>query len=375
MSKSGDKIIPPIGLEELYTELGVGKTNGRYDVSYLCSNEHGKINKWAKHKPERIDSPVPINDEQRKYNNFGLSPTVVYTSVNDAIEAAKNGYLGGWAYDAPRPGEDYARMSDFDGYIHNSPSPFGYLKDPTEIVLQKTGSTEMMLPILIPNPFGEFIVVSDFSGGASPYKQWYPGIVMYNQRKTIWATGTATFEESGSGSAWNIDLGTVTQSDIGTYTAVLFISSKLIPKGSYINDPRIIFTGDRASVIVEEYVSPYSISITAQYKLNSLGGVLCNVTLTCWNNTPTAAVFHGLYLRAAKDYAGTSAQNVGTIGDIDVPANGSKTVKEEINFTGLFGSAAWDYKFIKAFANDDKVKDTTWTAIMSNDFDGPQTLE
>lgn len=39
--------------------LGVGS----YDLGYLCSNAHGKINPWARYKPVRYESLAPGANE------------------------------------------------------------------------------------------------------------------------------------------------------------------------------------------------------------------------------------------------------------------------------------------------------------------------
>ena len=69
MSIQGNKLVEPIGLQEVYSLLGVAKTGTYYDVATICSSE--KINPDARFKPERIDTPMEVNETQRKSNNFG----------------------------------------------------------------------------------------------------------------------------------------------------------------------------------------------------------------------------------------------------------------------------------------------------------------
>ena len=52
-------ISAPIGLQpDVYGVLGLVKTGTYYDVGYVCSNEHGRTNKWARYKPVRFNSPA-----------------------------------------------------------------------------------------------------------------------------------------------------------------------------------------------------------------------------------------------------------------------------------------------------------------------------
>lgn len=44
---SNNKISAPIGLQEVYSLLGVSKTGTYYDVAYICGNAHGRINPWS----------------------------------------------------------------------------------------------------------------------------------------------------------------------------------------------------------------------------------------------------------------------------------------------------------------------------------------
>ena len=54
---SGTKLAAPIGLQEVYSLLGVNKTGTYYDIGYICGNAHGRINPWSKYKPTRYNSP------------------------------------------------------------------------------------------------------------------------------------------------------------------------------------------------------------------------------------------------------------------------------------------------------------------------------
>lgn len=97
MGHSNGKITAPVGIDaDIAPVLGVGS----YDLGYLCSNAHGKINKWSYIKPKEANTP--------DFNNANL-PGLIYDSVNKTI-----------VYDVPKT---WYRALDFDGYDHNAKPP------------------------------------------------------------------------------------------------------------------------------------------------------------------------------------------------------------------------------------------------------------
>lgn len=119
MSVNNNRISAPIGLQEVYSLLGVSKTGTYYDVGYICGNGHGKINKWSKHKPVRYDSPSELTNAQWESALYGMG--VTYSSnIDTVIEAALS---GDWEYLPPRPGTDWCRLTDFVGYNHSCLKP------------------------------------------------------------------------------------------------------------------------------------------------------------------------------------------------------------------------------------------------------------
>lgn len=97
MAHSNGVITAPVGIDaDIAPVLGVGS----YDLGYLCSNAHGKINKWSYIKPKEANTP--------DFNNANL-PGLIYDSANKTI-----------VYDAPKT---WYRALDFDGYDHNAKPP------------------------------------------------------------------------------------------------------------------------------------------------------------------------------------------------------------------------------------------------------------
>ena len=65
-------IIGPINPEDPYRVLGVGQYNGWWDIGYICSNEHGRINMWSRYKPVALPAEVvngTFNDSWGKWDD------------------------------------------------------------------------------------------------------------------------------------------------------------------------------------------------------------------------------------------------------------------------------------------------------------------
>ena len=117
MAHSNGKITAPVGIDaDIAPVLGVGS----YDLGYLCSNAHGKINKWSKYKPVRY-ADMAINDKLDTWwkgdNNANCGLNV---NVNgDVLGSYKDN--SAYAYDPPRGGDkEPFRALDFNGYDHNA---------------------------------------------------------------------------------------------------------------------------------------------------------------------------------------------------------------------------------------------------------------
>lgn len=116
MGVSNGIISAPVNLREPYICMGVGKYEGWYHLGYICSNAHGKINMWSKHKPVEVNSPKEVSEATLKQLNYGLVPGVKkstgavgnLTKIDDVKDA-------GWFYEPPYT---FARLTDFIGYYH-----------------------------------------------------------------------------------------------------------------------------------------------------------------------------------------------------------------------------------------------------------------
>lgn len=133
MSNSNGKITAPIGLApDPYPVLGATPQNEWYDVSTICADPLGTINKWSRNKPLRKETfatlPRPIQHNSGD-GIWGMEyPRVTGTnmlkSASMGIKAAgeQTGYRN-YAYLSIRPNTDIARVDDFEGYNQHAPQP------------------------------------------------------------------------------------------------------------------------------------------------------------------------------------------------------------------------------------------------------------
>ena len=131
------KINSPINLQSVYAQLGIAPYQGCYDLAYLCSNRHGKINKWSKVKPIRYATPQALTTAQFAGTStdhangihYGLRCRI-HNGSGDGIQDGSQGWAGlhkcNWEYFPPVPGTHWNRLSDFDGYDDGAqPNPTG----------------------------------------------------------------------------------------------------------------------------------------------------------------------------------------------------------------------------------------------------------
>lgn len=118
MSVSNNIIKAPIGLQEVYSLLGVAKQGTYYDVGYICSNAHGKINQWSKYKPVRNSKFTELTETDYKNARYGLQ----IPNANDNFLIA---ILNQYSYLAPRGSinNECYRLTDFLNYNHNAVAP------------------------------------------------------------------------------------------------------------------------------------------------------------------------------------------------------------------------------------------------------------
>lgn len=187
---NGEKI--GISPDDVSFVLGVAS----YDVGYLCSNDHGATNKWARYKPvchSNLDSVKGVT-EKGYLSDYGITPPAVYGSVKEFV-ANINNAASAWKYQPPTGGQYPYRITDFDGYNHKARNPFGSLPDLGTIYQTQAGFT---IPCLAPMPDDTALSLSDFASGEFAFKNWYFGIILKSGNTYIWRTSEFTLSQMGA---------------------------------------------------------------------------------------------------------------------------------------------------------------------------------
>lgn len=134
MAHSNGIITAPISLDgDVCPVLGLSSSNT--SLEYVCSNEHGRTNKWSRAKPYQVNSLVPISiasDPTRISGQiWGMKPPkmsgnkIYFNSM--AMDIISQPYQTGypnWVYQAPKGGGFPCRLTDWEGYNHNANQVF-----------------------------------------------------------------------------------------------------------------------------------------------------------------------------------------------------------------------------------------------------------
>lgn len=111
MANSNGIITPPIGLQEVYSLLGVAKQGTYYDVGYICSNSHGRTNKASRYKPVKNSSLSELSESNFKSLCYGFGDK----NTSSDIASRK------WDYIPPTGGNSSPyRLTDFANYNHKA---------------------------------------------------------------------------------------------------------------------------------------------------------------------------------------------------------------------------------------------------------------
>jgi len=301
-------------LNDVNPVLGISTTS----VAYACMNQHGKINKWAKYKPELIDNvPFPISLEARKNNNFGLSAGKVYNSKTELVNAVKgNTFVAGWSY-TPPGANNYKRLADFDGYYHHALSPFGDLISQT-FVLSADSTRHLVIPASAPPEDGKGVSVSEMINANYDYKNWYFGILLYNTSRNFMATTTHTMNSPSAD--WQVDFGWINTAYAGTYKGIPFLSSKpFTVNGSEPSGVRITGIGNTGvTITLKSAAQTYQMFGSVMYADST--GYNLTYFISIDNPTSTARTFNGVVIEIAASSSGTGATTLISFGSVTVAA-------------------------------------------------------
>lgn len=320
MSISGSRIVPPISLREVYTLMGVTPTNGIHDLAYICGNRHLRTNPWALYKPERVNTPAEITLAQRKANNCGLTPYLVSTlsGLADAYQQHDTD-MHGWIYNAPRPGTDWCRLTDFVGYNHAAKPPYTKLNAPEEVAL--TQGT-FMFTCMLGVAGGDSVTFSDLQGLGSLYFG-------------IYITGTRTlFATNASPNTGSVQFSTSGLVE-GTYTAYPFLSSVPQTQGASIQAGRFYTVPGIYPADFNVRSSSISIVITARKGTGTLPIIVYTVSVYNYSGTTTLRN-NRIFLRYGdKDFNDTMVAGEQYRDFDDVTVNAGNTVVANGNFTNI----------------------------------------
>ena len=124
MAHQNGMITGPVSLHaDVYPTLGIGPHNGRYDLAWANSNQHGATNAYSLRKPVRSDSKEALTEQDYKDLDYGY--TIPVYSTYQQMQAAMP---SGWTYLPPVPLQDRQRQTDWEGYNH-------YAQNPVELTL------------------------------------------------------------------------------------------------------------------------------------------------------------------------------------------------------------------------------------------------
>ncbi|WP_368107212.1 hypothetical protein [Bacteroides nordii] len=143
----GSRLKYPLNPEDVYRLLGIGQYNGGWNINYICSNNHGRINMWSRYKPVSLRtifvSDTFNNETMRwaevpytgidKWNNnpwfYGSNQDHVFTVpfISELKEIGADGVQKEdtiWTYNPPYGGDwSPYRLDDFLGYNHYAKVP------------------------------------------------------------------------------------------------------------------------------------------------------------------------------------------------------------------------------------------------------------
>lgn len=192
MGNNNGIITAPVSHSDPYVVMGVGKYNGWYDLGYICSNLHGKINPYAKYKPLAFgnqDTDLHVNDNWRGDDGLCGFSIPVYTSIGELT----NGMISGVSisYKAPVAGKNWFRFTDFIGYNHYVDK--GFFNEPNlsgNVVLDSGRNVYLDITSVVDSdPLSDYVTFADLApvqtitGDYYSVRNMYVGILLYRNSK------------------------------------------------------------------------------------------------------------------------------------------------------------------------------------------------
>jgi len=249
MGHSNGVISAPVSLHaDVYPVLGVAKAGDYYDVGYICSNVHGKINKWSKRKPIKWNKISELTDTDFKEANYGIKEP---SGSNDPNIAVEQDYVY-----VPAVGGDLSpyRINDFEGYYHNALPPCPKQKDVNVNTFWGTEATFIPNIAVDSDPYS--IGVSDFSWLKDCYVALVFHITSGNTVYRYYRTTENTIGDKSLGE-WNIKF---------SYNEPPFNDSRTVINGVYyVACTKRYIKGDSEPYLQAFYPLPYPAKEDAKF--------------------------------------------------------------------------------------------------------------
>lgn len=179
----GSILNAPLNPQEVYKLLGIGKHKGEWwDITYICSNNHGKTNKWSNKKPIRYNTVQSLTDLQFKGTAVDNANGIFY-GVKGASEA---GYISDmheadYTYYPPTGGDGSPyRITDFIGYDHYAKPALYCLSVPEKVYYNVKGSLSVAIDYDYNGTNTTGLNINDFlpSNEAKDIGDYYPCVLV-----------------------------------------------------------------------------------------------------------------------------------------------------------------------------------------------------
>lgn len=356
-----------ISLSELYGRLGITWQSGR-GLAYLCSNAHGKINRWACFKPQISSSAKALTLAQRKAGNFGLRPTNMFDSVRTLIGSFNDGVEGDFTYDgAPRVDIDRMRLSDFVGYNHAATPPWWRMDAEIERTIPEDGVLNLRLTLMQPADDSGSVRFKDMlMDGNENFAKWHPGAVVFDSFDTLAVTSVQTVEETKGDCV--LDFGALGSEYAGTYTVIPIMARDEIDPDDLEGTNSIVQIGGGSTLVIKDWQPAQGISVRAEF--HGASNNVLSVSLTLYNDDDAAFTFRDVTVLVAESNSGKYSLTLGVPGDIIVDGRSSRTMTYTYESSSVSGTSWGNLRFVQVRCSSPEVDDTDWTFISQ----GPVTV-
>lgn len=190
MAVTNGKIEAPMSVRDAYVCMGVTPTANGYDVGYICSNAHGKVNKWSKNKPYDNSSLDDLTDDEKKGTAAQRYAGIFY-GLYAATETAQWSQLHDITYEYvgyPKGGNNSIyRLTDFLGYDHNAkPTINATIPSEAYINIERSFMCDIEYDSSGSNTTGVDIAeIINTEADATKFDSYYPCILVGNYARAL----------------------------------------------------------------------------------------------------------------------------------------------------------------------------------------------